>query len=129
MYVEDNMLKIRFQNKHNVKILVFTRWIESKPNNDDTIGICWCKDVDLEAIPRWHAFAYLCTLLGYYKIIPQNNMKNGNLRCTNIELKCDNALDIYQNIDVIMYLQVGEIHYTHPKRVDESSFLQSKSND
>jgi hypothetical protein len=45
------------------------------------------------------------------------------------ELKGDNALDIYQNIDVIMYLQVGEIHFIHPKRVDESSFLQSKSND
>jgi hypothetical protein len=33
--------------------------------------------VDLEAIPRWHAFGYLCILLGYYKIIPQSNMKMG----------------------------------------------------
>ncbi len=123
MYVEDNILKNRFQNKHYVRILVFIRWIESKPNKDDTICICCCKDVDLEVIPRWHAFTYFSTLLGYYKIIPQSNMKNGNLRCTNIELKSDNDLDIYQNIDVIMYLQVGEIHYTHPKRADESSSL------
>jgi hypothetical protein len=28
-----------------------------------------------------------------------------------------------------MYLQVGEIHYTRPKRADESSVLQSKCND
>lgn len=117
MYVEDNILKNRFQNKH------LEYWCLLDGLNQNPTRICCCEDVDLEVIPRWHAFTYFCTLLGYYKIIPQSNMKNGNQRCTNIELKGDNDFDIYQNIDVIMYLQVGEIHYTHPKRADESSSL------
>jgi hypothetical protein len=39
-------------------------------NEEDTIGVHWHGDVDLEAIPRWHAFAYLCTLLGCYGDVP-----------------------------------------------------------
>jgi hypothetical protein len=77
MYVENKLLNNRFQNKHNVIILVFIRWIESKPNKDDTIGICWCKDVDLEVIPRWHAFAYLCILLGIIKLYLKVKRKMG----------------------------------------------------
>jgi hypothetical protein len=33
--------------------------------------------VDLEAIPRWHAFAYLCTLLGIIKLYLKVKRKMG----------------------------------------------------
>ncbi len=36
-------------------------------SEEDTIGARWHGEVDLEAILGWHAFAYLCTLLGCSK--------------------------------------------------------------
>jgi hypothetical protein len=39
-------------------------------NQEDTIGAHWHGDVDLETIPRWHAYAYLCTLLGCSRDVP-----------------------------------------------------------
>jgi len=51
----------------------------------------------------------LCILLGYSKVVPHIDMKNGNSQNAIIELKGDSAWDIYQNIVVIMYIQVGEI--------------------
>ncbi len=47
-------------------------------NEEDTIGACWHGDVDLEAISRWHAFAYLCTFLGCYGDVPQTNVDDGD---------------------------------------------------
>jgi hypothetical protein len=35
-------------------------------NKEDTFGAHWHGDVDLETIPRWHASAYLCNLLGCF---------------------------------------------------------------
>jgi hypothetical protein len=51
----------------------------------------------------------LCILLGYSKVVPHIDMRNGNSQDAIIESKGDNALDIYQNIVVIVYIQVGEI--------------------
>jgi hypothetical protein len=34
----------------------------------DTTGARWHGEVVLEAVPRWHASTYLCTLLGCYKM-------------------------------------------------------------
>jgi len=36
-------------------------------NEEDTTGAHWHGDVDLEAIPGWHAFIYMCALLGCSK--------------------------------------------------------------
>jgi hypothetical protein len=51
----------------------------------------------------------LCILLEYSKVVPHIDMKNENSQNAIIELKGDSAWDIYQNIVVIMYIQVGEI--------------------
>jgi hypothetical protein len=51
----------------------------------------------------------LCILLGYSKVVPHVDMRNGNFQDVIIESKGDSALDIYQNIAVILYIQVGEI--------------------
>jgi hypothetical protein len=37
---------------------------------EDTIGAMWHGKVDLEAMPRWHASTYLCTLLGCFGDVP-----------------------------------------------------------
>jgi hypothetical protein len=39
-------------------------------NEEDTTNARWHGKVDLEVVPRWHAFAYLCTLLGYFGDVP-----------------------------------------------------------
>jgi hypothetical protein len=39
-------------------------------NEEDTIGVCWHGDVDLEALLGCHAYAYLCTLLGCSRDVP-----------------------------------------------------------
>ncbi len=43
--------------------------LSRNPNSseEDTIGAKWHGKMDLEAIPRCHAFAYMCTLLGCSK--------------------------------------------------------------
>ncbi len=43
-------------------------------NEEDTIGAHWHGDVDLEAVPGWHASAYLCTLLGCFGDVPQTDL-------------------------------------------------------
>jgi hypothetical protein len=48
-------------------------------------------------------------LLGYFKVVPHIDMRNGNSQNAIIESKGDSAWDIYQNIIVIVYIQVGEI--------------------
>jgi hypothetical protein len=47
-------------------------------NEEDTIGVHWHGDVDLQAIPGWHAFAYLCTLLGCYGDVSQTSVDDGD---------------------------------------------------
>jgi hypothetical protein len=38
----------------------------------------WHEDIDLEVTPRWHVFAYLCTMLGHSRDVPQSGMDNGD---------------------------------------------------
>ncbi len=40
-------------------------------NEEDTTRAHWHGDVVLEIIPRWHVYAYLCTLLGCYRDVFQ----------------------------------------------------------
>jgi hypothetical protein len=82
-------------------------------NGDDTIRTCWHGDVDLEVVPRWHAFAYLCILLECYGDIPHTNVNDGDPHDVDMELKGNGALDIYDDAPVIAYLQEGKvpIHY------------------
>jgi hypothetical protein len=47
-------------------------------SEEDTIGARWHGDVDLEAMLGWHAFAYLCTLLGSSGDVPQGHTCGGN---------------------------------------------------
>jgi hypothetical protein len=51
----------------------------------------------------------LCILLGYSKVLPHIDTRNGNSQDAIIESKGDSALDIYQNIVAIVYIQVWEI--------------------
>jgi hypothetical protein len=32
-------------------------------SKEDTTKARWHGDVDLEVVPRWHAYAYMCTIL------------------------------------------------------------------
>jgi len=57
----------------------------------------------LEAISRWHAFAYLCTSLGCTP-----NMGNKDSCDVNIELEGECSRHT-SDIDVITYLQVGKV--------------------
>jgi len=43
--------------------------------------------VDLEAIPRWHAYAYLCTVLGCFKDVPQISVNDGDPHDVDMEPK------------------------------------------
>jgi len=63
----------------------------------------------LEIVPRWHALAYLCTLLGCFGDVHQINMSNEDSHDVNIEQKGDGALNIHEVAHVITYLQIGEI--------------------
>jgi hypothetical protein len=56
-------------------------------NEEDTIGALWHGDVDLEVIPKWHAFVYLCTLLGCYGDVPHINLDNGDRHDVDMESK------------------------------------------
>jgi hypothetical protein len=78
-------------------------------NKEDTIGAHWHGDVDLEAIPRWHASIYLCTLLGCFKDVPQTSVDDGDPHDVDMELEGNGALDIYDDALVIAYLQTCEI--------------------
>jgi hypothetical protein len=36
----------------------------SNSSKEDTIGVWWHGDVDLEGILRWNVYTYMCTMLG-----------------------------------------------------------------
>ncbi len=78
-------------------------------NEENTIGVHWRKDENLEVVPTWYTLAYLCTMLGCSWDVPQINIGNKDSCDTNIELKGDGALDIHENTLVISYLQASEI--------------------
>ncbi len=69
----------------------------------------WHGKVDLEAMPRWHASTYLCTLLGCFGDVPQGNTGNGNSQSESDEPKHNSALDIHLNLLVMAYLHVSEV--------------------
>ncbi len=87
------------------------RWVEWNPssNEKDTTGACWHGDVDLEVVPRWHVYAYLCILLGCFGDVLQSSMDDGDPHDVDMESKDNGALDIYEDAPVIAYLQIGEI--------------------
>ncbi len=58
----------------------------------------------------WHAFTYLCILLQHFSVVPQTNMGNGEFHDVGMELKCDGALDIHDDVNVITYFQASEVH-------------------
>jgi hypothetical protein len=84
------------------------RWNPSF-NEEDTIRACWHGDGDLEVILGWHAFAYLCTLLGLYRDVPQTSMNDGDPHDVDMESKGNGVLDIYDDALVIVYLQTNEV--------------------
>ncbi len=43
--------------------------------------------MDLKKIPRWHAFAYLCTLLGCFGDVLQNSVDDGDPHDVDMELE------------------------------------------
>jgi len=65
--------------------------------------------VNLEAILRWHAFKYLCTLLGCHGDVPQTSVDDGDPHDVAMELEGNGALDIYDDVPIITYLQICEI--------------------
>ncbi len=78
-------------------------------NKEDTTRVIWHGDVDLEALPRWHAYAYLCTLLGCSKDVLETSVDDGDHHDVDMELEGDGALDIYDDAHVIAYLQASEV--------------------
>jgi hypothetical protein len=63
-------------------------------NEEDTIGAHWHGDVDLEAIPRWHAYAYLYTILGCSRDVPQISVNDWDPHDVDIKPKGNGALNI-----------------------------------
>jgi hypothetical protein len=78
-------------------------------SEEDTTGAKWHGEVNLEAMPRWHAFAYMCILLGCSGDVPHGNTSSGNFHNDDDELEGNGALDIHLNLRVIAYLHVGEV--------------------
>jgi hypothetical protein len=78
--------------------------LEPKFFKEDTIGVEQHGEVDLKAMPRWHVFTYMCTLLGCSRDVPQGNKGGGNFQSDNEEPKGNNALDIHLNLLVMAYL-------------------------
>ncbi len=66
----------------------------------------WC---GFGNILKWHAFAYFCTLLGCFGDVPQTNVDDKDSHDVDMELEGNGVQDIYENVFVIAYLQVGEI--------------------
>ncbi len=69
--------------------------------------------MDLEVIIGWHAFAYLCNMLGCFGNALQIEMNIGDYHGMDIEPKGDGALNIHDDTHVIKYLQVGEVLIKH----------------
>jgi len=65
--------------------------------------------VDLEVVPEWHAFAYLCTLLGCSWDVSQISTDDEDPHDVVMESKHNGALDIYDDAFVIAYLQVRKV--------------------
>jgi hypothetical protein len=65
--------------------------------------------MDLEIILGWHAFAYLCTLLGCSKDVPQTSVDDGDSHDVNMELKGNGVRNICDDAPIITYLQASEI--------------------
>ncbi len=65
--------------------------------------------MDLKAIPRWHAFTYLCILLGCLRDVPQGNTSSENSNSDDDELEGNGTLDIHLDLPIMAYLQVGEV--------------------
>ncbi len=78
-------------------------------NEEDTTGACWHGDVDLEMVPRWHAYAYLCNLLGCSKDVPQTSEDDGDPHDVDTESKGNSALYTYDDAPIISYLQASEV--------------------
>ncbi len=78
-------------------------------NEEDTTRACWHGNVDLEVILRWHAFAYLCSLLGCYGDVLQTSMGDGDPHDVDMESEDNGALDIYDDAPIITYLQASEV--------------------
>ncbi len=65
--------------------------------------------MDLEALPRWHAYAYLCTLLGCFRDVFETNVDDEDHHDVDMESKGNGALDIYDDAPIIVYLQANEV--------------------
>jgi hypothetical protein len=65
--------------------------------------------MDLEAVPKWHASTYLCTLLGCYRDEPHTSVDDGDPHHVDMESKGNGALDIYDDAPIIAYLQATEV--------------------
>jgi hypothetical protein len=59
--------------------------------------------MDLEVVPKWHTFAYLCILLGCYKDVPKVRLNSGDSQEEDIEPKGNGILDIHDDLFVIAY--------------------------
>ncbi len=60
--------------------------------------------MDLEAVPRWHAFAYLCILLGCSRDVLHISVDDGDPHDVDMESKGNGGLDTYDDACVIAYL-------------------------
>jgi hypothetical protein len=89
-------------------------------NKEDTTGVHWHGDMDLEVVPEWHAFTYLCTLLRCFKDVPQTStMDDGDPHHVDMESEGNDALDIYDDELTITYLQACEVPIgLTPKEMD-----------
>ncbi len=81
----------------------------SSYSEEDSTGAKWHGEVDLEVMLGWHAFAYLCTLLGCFGDVPKGNMGGGNSQSNDDEPEGNNALDIHLYLLVMAYLQAIEV--------------------
>ncbi len=79
-------------------------------NKENTIGARWHGDIDLEVVPIWHAFTYLCTMLVHSRNVPHSGMDNGDSHDDqDIELEGNSALDIHEDSPIIAYLQTNKV--------------------
>jgi len=70
----------------------------------DTTSARWHEEVDLEALPGWHAFAYLCSWDG-----SQGNTGSGNSHSDYDEPEGNGTLDIHLDSSTMAYLQTSEV--------------------
>ncbi len=84
-------------------------WVETQVPMKRYHRACWHGDVDLEVVPRWHASAYLCTLLGCFGDVPHTSVDDGDPHDVDMELEGNGALNIYDDALVIAYLQASEV--------------------